>query len=77
MNDDWIYATTEYNFLKRHKEDGFGFMTFGEFWNIFNRNSFMVPADGMTDEAIAKFQEQVKANALEVYDQFNKDYPNA
>lgn len=70
-NDEWIYFSGEYTFLKNRELDNLPrFKTFEEFWNEFNRNSFLVSNDN-------EFIKTLKSNALEIYNIYNKGLQNA
>lgn len=71
-NQEWIYNSPEYSYLKSAKKKGIIFNSFDIFWHDFNKDTFIVPANNISEEEIEKFKNQLKSNGLEIYNTFNK-----
>lgn len=73
-NDEWIYFSSEYSWLKEHQKEGTIFKTFEEFWYNFAKRSYIISDAKIENE---KFKAQLKTNALEIYNTFTKGLKNA
>lgn len=60
-----IYLSSEYLFLKENEANDVEFKTFEEFWNIFNRNTFICGSNVDGD-----FRNKLKQKAENTYNIF-------
>lgn len=71
-NDEWIYFSPEYKYLKDHKNANIKFNTFEEFWYNFNKNSYLVVGEKDSPEKMEHFKQMLKDNGKIIYETFNK-----